>query len=293
VKRVSLFGATGFLGSQVTTVLEPDVALTIVRRRQHDLVKDSTAQLTALLAETKPDVVVNCTGLLSGTTAELVAANVLTTGHLIDAVKAAAPEARLIVLGSAGEYGVVPTGQPVTEDGPAFPVAAYGITKLASTALIQASGLDALSLRVFNPIGPGSGADTVLGRAAASMRAAISQGSNEILLGPLGSYRDFVDVRDVARAIAAAALAPHIGETVLNVGSGNAVLIRDAVKLIAEAAGFTGEIKESDAPQPRSGAVNWIAADITRITQTLGWRPSHTLESSVHALVSGLAGSRP
>jgi nucleoside-diphosphate-sugar epimerase len=293
VKRVSLFGATGFLGSQVTTVLEPDVALTIVRRRQHDLVKDSTAQLTALLAETKPDVVVNCTGLLSGTTAELVAANVLTTGHLIDAVKAAAPEARLIVLGSAGEYGVVPTGQPATEDGPAFPVAAYGITKLASTALIQASGLDALSLRVFNPIGPGSGADTVLGRAAASMRAAISQGSNEILLGPLGSYRDFVDVRDVARAIAAAALAPHIGETVLNVGSGNAVLIRDAVKLIAEAAGFTGEIKESDAPQPRSGAVNWIAADITRITQTLGWRPSHTLESSVHALVSGLAGSRP
>jgi NDP-hexose 4-ketoreductase len=284
VKRVLLFGATGFLGSQVATVLEPDVAMTIVRRRQHDLVKDSTAQLTALLAEARPDVVVNCTGLLSGSTAELVAANVLTTGHLIDAVKAAAPEARLIVLGSAGEYGVVPTGRPVAEDSPAFPVAAYGITKLASTSLIQASGLDALSLRVFNPIGPGSGADTVLGRAAASMRAAMDQGSNEILLGPLGSYRDFVDVRDVARAIAAAALAPHIGETVLNVGSGNAVLIRDAVKLLAEVAGFTGEIKESDAPQARSGAVNWIAADITRITQVLGWRPTHDLESSIRGI---------
>jgi NDP-hexose 4-ketoreductase len=284
VKRVLLFGATGFLGSQVTTVLEPDVALTIVRRRQHDLVKDSPAQLTALLAEARPDVVINCTGLLSGSTAELVAANVLTTGHLIDAVKAAAPEARLIVLGSAGEYGVVPTGQPVAEDSPAFPVAAYGITKLASTALIQASGLDALSLRVFNPIGPGSGADTVLGRAAASMKAAISQGSNEILLGPLGSYRDFVDVRDVARAIAAAALAPHIGETVLNVGSGTAVLIRDAVKLLAKVAGFTGEIRESDAPQHRSGAVNWIAADITRISKALGWRPEHTLESSIRGI---------
>jgi nucleoside-diphosphate-sugar epimerase len=282
VKRVLLFGATGFLGSQVTTVLEPDVALTIVRRQQHDLIKGSAAQLTALVAAARPDVVINCTGLLSGSTAELVAANVLTTGHLIDAVKAAAPAARLIVLGSAGEYGVVPAGQPVTEDSPNAPVAAYGITKLASTALIQASGLDALSLRVFNPIGPGSGADTVLGRAAASMRAALD--SNEILLGPLGSYRDFVDVRDVARAIAAAALAPHIGETVLNVGSGNAVLIRDAVKLLAEVAGFTGVIRESDAPQQRSGAVNWIAADITLISQTLGWRPVHDLESSIRGL---------
>jgi NDP-hexose 4-ketoreductase len=284
VKRVLLFGATGFLGSRVATVLEPDAALIIVRRRQHDLDKDSTAQLMAILAKAKPDVVVNCTGLLSGSTAQLVAANVLTTGHLIDAVKTAAPGARLIVLGSAGEYGVVPAGQPVAEDSPTSPVAAYGITKLASTALIQASGLDAVSLRVFNPIGPGSGADTVLGRAAASMRAAIEQGSDEILLGPLGSYRDFVDVRDVARAIAAAALAPHIGETVLNVGSGNAVLIRDAVKLLAEVAGFTGEIRESDAPQQRSGAVNWIAADITRISQVLGWRPEHDLASSIRGI---------
>jgi NDP-hexose 4-ketoreductase len=284
VKRVLLFGASGFLGNHVATALEPDVALITVRRRQHDLVNDSTAQLTALLADARPDVVVNCTGLLSGSTAELVAANVLTTGHLIDAVKAAAPGARLIVLGSAGEYGVVPAGLPVTEDSPTFPVAAYGITKLASTALIRASGLDALSLRVFNPIGPGSGADTVLGRAAASIRAAIDQGSNEILLGPLGSYRDFVDVRDVARAIAAAALAPHIGETVLNVGSGSAVLIRDAVKLLAEVAGFTGEIRESEAPQQRSGAVNWIAADIALISQVLGWRPSYDLESSIRGI---------
>ncbi|MBP2320670.1 nucleoside-diphosphate-sugar epimerase [Kibdelosporangium banguiense] len=286
MKRVLLFGGSGFLGSQVATVLEPTAVLIIVGRRQHDLVKDSTAELAALITSTEPDVVVNCTGLLSGSAADLVTGNVLTTANLIDAVKAAAPEARLIVLGSAGEYGVVPAGQPVTEDSPTIPVAAYGITKLASTALIQASGLDALSLRVFNPIGPGSGTDTVLGRAAACMRAAMEQGSNEILLGPLGSYRDFVDVRDVARAIATAALAPHIGETVLNVGSGNAVLIRDAVKLLAEVAGFAGEIRESDAPQQRSGAVNWIAADTTRIARTLGWQPEHDLESSVRAMIS-------
>ncbi|MET0234255.1 MAG: NAD(P)-dependent oxidoreductase [Kibdelosporangium sp.] len=287
MKRVLLFGATGFLGSQVSTAFGADVILIGVRRQQHDLRRDSTAQLITLVGAIRPDVVVNCTGLLSGSVAELVAANVLATGHLIDAVRAVAPGARLIVLGSADEYGVVPTGKPVTEDSPTVPVSAYGITKVASTALIQAAGLDAVSLRVFDPIGPGAGGNTVLGRAAAGVRAAMRHGSKEISLGPLDSYCDFVDVRDVARAIALAALAPQVGQTLLNVGSGNAVLTRDAVRLLAETAGFTGEIKESGAPGQRPGAPAWIAADISRIGQALDWRPEYDLGSSIRKMVTG------
>jgi nucleoside-diphosphate-sugar epimerase len=287
MKRVLLFGATGFLGSQVVKVLEPDATLIVAGRHatlRHDLVNDGVDKLTTLLRAVRPDVVVNCTGLLSGTATELVCANVLTTAHLIDAITAAAPRARLVVLGSAGEYGVVPAGRPVNEDSPTVPVATYGITKLASTNMIRSTrALDAVALRVFNPIGPGAGPDTVLGRAAASIRTAMDQGQHEILLGPLDSYRDFVDVRDVARAIAMAALADRIATPVLNVGSGTAVLIRDAVKLLAEVAGFAGAIKESDPPQQRSGAVTWIAADTTRIAQVLGWRPEHTLASSIEA----------
>jgi nucleoside-diphosphate-sugar epimerase len=294
MKRVLLFGATGFLGGHVASALENDprdVTLIRVGRRstpRHDLIADGVDQLAALLRDTRPDVVVNCTGLLSGGAAELVSANVLTTARLIDAVAAEAPDARLVVMGSAGEYGVVPVGRLVAEDSPAAPVATYGITKLASTFLIRSARseyrLDGVSLRVFNPIGPGVGADTVLGRAAGSIRAAMQRGEQSILLGPLSSYRDFVDVRDVARAVSLAALADHIGEPVLNVGSGNAVLIRDAVKLLAETAGFDGEIKESDPPQQRSGAVHWIAADISRIAKALGWRPRHDLASSIQAI---------
>lgn len=286
MKRVLLFGGSGFLGGHVAATLDGWATVVQAGRRsalRHDLINDDVAKLMALLREVKPDVVVNCTGLLSGCAAELVSANVLTTAYLLDAIGAVATGTRLVAMGSAGEYGVVPAGTPVSEDSPTVPVATYGITKLASTSMISSANLDAVSLRVFNPIGPGVGADTVLGRAAASIRTALRDGRNKILLGPLNSYRDFVDVRDVASAIATVALADEVPHRVLNVGSGHAVLIRDAVKLLAEVAGFTGEISEADPPVHRSGAVTWIAADISRIT-ALGWRPEHDLHASIRAL---------
>lgn len=290
MKRVLLFGGSGFLGGKVAAELTGRVELVQAGRRsalRHDLVNDGVGKLTTLVREIKPDVVVNCTGALSGSAADLVSANVLTTAHLLDAISAAAPAARLVVLGSAGEYGVVPPGTPVTEDSPTVPVAAYGVTKLAATSMAVASTVDAVALRVFNPIGPGIGADTVLGRAAASIRTALHHGETKIRLGPLDSYRDFVDVRDVATAIAAVVHADEVPHPVLNVGSGHAVLIRDAVKLLAEVAGFDGEISEADPPVNRSGAVTWIAADITRITTDLGWRPAHDLRTSVASVYRG------
>ncbi|CAM4089808.1 NAD(P)-dependent oxidoreductase [Kibdelosporangium persicum] len=286
MKRVLLFGGTGFLGSKVVTALDGRATVIQAGRRsalRHDLVNDDVTKLMTLLREVKPDVVVNCTGLLSGSAADLVSANVLTTAYLLDAIGSATAGTRLVVMGSAGEYGVVPVGKPVTEDSPTAPVAAYGVTKLASTMMVASSPVDAVSLRVFNPIGPGVGADTVLGRAAASIRTALHHGETKILLGPLDSYRDFVDVRDVASAIATVALADAVPHRVLNVGSGHPVLIRDAVKLLAEVAGFTGEISEADPPVSRSGAVTWIAADTTRLT-ALGWRPQHDLATAIRTL---------
>ncbi len=84
--RVVLFGASGFIGRQVARELARSSVLLPIGRAQHDLVGGTADELTAVLRENRPDVVINCTGRLAGTTAELVTANVVVTAKLIDAV---------------------------------------------------------------------------------------------------------------------------------------------------------------------------------------------------------------
>jgi nucleoside-diphosphate-sugar epimerase len=182
-------------------------------------------------------------------------------------------------LGSAGEYGVVPHGRAVTEDDPTVPVAGYGISHLAGTSLFQrATGVDAVSLRVFNPIGPGMSAENMLGRAAQRIREADGGG---ITMGPLSAHRDFVDVRDLAALVAAVLRPAELKHRVFNAGSGRAASGREAVLLLAEAAGFTGEILEQGRGPQRSAAVDWIQADVRRAHDELGWTPTRDLATSI------------
>jgi NDP-hexose 4-ketoreductase len=286
-----LFGASGFLGGHVRAALEQEGGVervSWVGRDRCDLVAASVEDLVTLLREVAPTVVVNCTGRLDGTGYQLIQANTLVTAILIDAIERAGSGTRLIRLGSAGEYGPVPFGRSVAEDDPAAPVSEYGLSHLAATRLVEFAGtagrVDGVTLRVFNPIGPGLGGETLLGRAAVRLYEALVEGADIVTMGPLSAYRDFVDARDVARAVVRAALVPTLPARVVNVGSGWAVTAREAVRLLARAAGYTGEIREAGAPSARSATVDWIRADISRAAQALGWQPSYDLTDSVQAI---------
>lgn len=304
--RVLLLGASGFLGRHIHQALrgDPRVETMVCLGRknrppgaevwvQHDLASGSVDDLTAILREAQPDVVVSAVGSLAGSARHLVEANVLAVAKLLEAMESAAPGARLVKLGSAGEYGSVVPGLAVNEESPTRPVSAYGVTRLASAQLVSLAKtegrLDGTVLRVFNPIGAGMGGENMLGRAAAQMVEALASGRDYIELGPLSAYRDYVDVRDVARAVVDAALTPRSPSAILNVGSGRAVQNRELVRLLAAVAGFQGEIREGRAAPARSAGVNWIQADLTRITQELGWKPVYSLRDSAEYLWSEVA----
>ncbi len=293
--RVMLFGATGFLGRAAGVALRDDPRVSdvvAVGRRpvpgwrwiRHDLVTDPADELVRLLRQVAPDAVVNCAGRLAGSYAELVAANTGAVASLVDAVIASAPGARLVTLGSAAEYGVVRPGRTVRETDPAIPVSGYGVTRLAATQMVElasrAGEIDAIVLRVFNPVGPGLPEDNVAGRAIRELRQALDTAATEIRMGPLGAYRDFVDVRDVASAVVTAVFATRPRGVVCNIGSGTAVTARTVVHLLAEAAGFAGTITESDRPSHRSPGVDWIAADPHHTAAALGWSARYRLAES-------------
>jgi nucleoside-diphosphate-sugar epimerase len=308
MSRILLLGATGFIGQHVLNALKADPrtgSVVGLGRKYHqpkegqewvqlDLMTASTADIAKLLEQVKPDAIINCMGTLTGSLDYMVEANIGVVAKLIEAIKQAAPRARLVKLGSAGEYGVVSEGKSVSEADWPRPVGAYGVTRLASTQMValetQEGRLNGIVLRVFNPVGSRLPAENMLGRAALNIKQAIAQNQPYIQMGPLGAYRDFVDARDVGRAIALAALAPQpaLEHTILNVASGKAVPSRELVHLLVSVSGYKGEIREGNPPPARSAGVNWIQGDIHLIEQALGWKPQYSLRESVEDLWSAL-----
>ncbi|MFI9240505.1 NAD-dependent epimerase/dehydratase family protein [Streptomyces sp. NPDC053079] len=288
--RILVLGATGFLGRHAAERLRalpgarvldggraPGSALPL------DLAGADPGHLAAVLREAAPDAVVNCAGAVGGSALALTAVNARGPAALCEALHAAAPDARLVHLGSAAEYGPSDGHRPVAEADPARPLGLYGASKLAGTLAVTGSGLDAVVLRVFNPVGPGAPAASLPGRLAQELHRAGPDG--RVRTGDLSAYRDFVDARDVADAVVRAVTAPRPLPGVLNVAGGTARPVRDVAEGLLRAAGFAGaaadRIDEGGDGSPRSAAVPWQQADITAAARALEWVPRHRLEDSL------------
>ncbi|MFG1925599.1 NAD-dependent epimerase/dehydratase family protein [Cryptosporangium sp. NPDC048952] len=293
--RLMLLGADGFVGEHVRTRLaaEPDVEVTTVTRRgdvaadvRLDLAESAVAVAHAL-RDTTPDTVVNCAGSTAGDPPSLAANNLVAVSNLVDAMLTAGRPLRLVHIGSVAEYGRIPGGEAAREDSPERPVTPYGLTKLAATHVVRtaaAAGLDAVTLRVTTPIGPGTPSSMLAGRLVGQLRQIEAAGAGGVTTGPLDDVRDYVDIRDVADAIVAAAVRPR-GQAalpvVLNVGSGVATPTREMVDALLGLAGFTGGHRTDGGG---STALPYQHADVTAARETLGWSPTRSLDDSLAAL---------
>lgn len=245
--------------------------------------------LAEALGRIDPDVIVNCAGRTRGDEAQLHAANVESVERLLAALQLAELRPRLIHIGSAAEYGVATENAPVAEDAETRPAAPYGASKLAGTELVRAARargeVDAVVLRVFNAVGPGMPPDTLAGAALERLRAAVATRAPRVEMGPLDAVRDFVDVRDIAAAVAAAARARPLPPPIVNVGTGRPSTARELVEALARRLGFSGEIAETKQGSSRSASVSWMVADVSAAERHLGWRAAHDLDSIAASLV--------
>ena len=283
-ERVMVFGAGGFLGARICALLaDRGVEYRGLSRsrgepyRQCDLAAMHPYALDTQIGMYKPTVIVNAVGATVGEPADLVRANVIAVEALLASAHDNASHARFVQLGSAAEYGGGPHGTSVDEQAAPQPAGPYGITKLAGSELVQRAqrnGADAVVLRIFDVIGPGAPASTLTGRVIRDLRS-----RQLIEVGSLDVWRDFVDVRDVAEAVIAVALADAKPPPVLNVGTGRATLSRDVAGQLFELSGQPAKIVE-DADDHRPG-VSWQQADIQLIGRRLGWSPKISLEQSL------------
>lgn len=287
--------AFGAVGARVVRVSRGGVDGDGCRTVRLDLTEAGPAELARLCADTRARILVNASGAVwGGGERQMAEANTELVSRLAGAVAALPDRPRLIHLGSAYEYGPADPGTSIGEDWPTAPTTVYGRTKLrGSQAVLRAAaelGVDGVVLRVGVACGPGAPGNSLAGVVAAHLAA----GREELRLAPLHDHRDLVDVRDVADAVVAAALAPSraVAGRVVNIGSGRAVPVRALVDLMISLSGLPVRLVEDPALHRARSDAAWQRLDIGRARRLLGWSPRRTLRESVRDLLAA-AGVEP
>lgn len=291
-------GASGFLGRQVLAALGGRGEVWALGRRcpagwpagrflGADL--EEPASVARAVREAQPDAVIHAAGKTPpAEPTDFYRANTLATLHLLDALRSAGRAVRVVLAGSAAELGPVAVeALPVGEDHPCRPADPYALSKWLATCAGLAAGppLEVVAARIFNPIGPGQPGNQALGRFAARL---VDPGGGPLVVGDLDARRDFIDVRDVARALVALAERGRAG-LVYNVGTGRSRRVGDGLAHLLRRSGRAVEVRADPAltgpPGPRDSR-----ADIGRIIAHTGWRPGFTWERSLDDLWDAAAG---
>jgi GDP-4-dehydro-6-deoxy-D-mannose reductase len=212
---------------------------------------------------------------------EAVRVNVLGTATVLTALEQL-PKTRLVLASSADVYGA-PDRVPVDEQAPLRPGNVYSATKVAAEALARElaarHGAPIVILRPANQNGPRQHPG-LAASAFAKQIAEAEAGIAEPLVrhGRLDAERDFLDVRDMARAYTAAL---DLGESgTFNVGTGQAVAIAEILEMLIGLARIPVRA-ELDPSRVRGGEPTRIALDSTRFRQKTGWSPRIALADSL------------
>ena len=181
--------------------------------------------------------------------------------------------------------------EAVGEDAPTDPRNVYAATKLhqehLAAAFSRETGVPVAALRYHNVYGPRMPRDTPYAGVAAIFSSALAAGRPPHVLEDGGQLRDFVHVRDVARANLLALSAEEPVAGALNVCSGRRRSIADMARALHAAAG-------PDAPAPeivggyRLGDVRHVFADPGRAERVLGFTAREDFDAGMAELAAAM-----
>ncbi|MFZ3171863.1 MAG: GDP-mannose 4,6-dehydratase [Carboxydocellales bacterium] len=212
-------------------------------------------------------------------------ANLLGTVRLLEAVRKSGENPKVLLVGSAEEYGLVsPKEVPVKETNPLRPMSPYGASKAATSMLaaqyFRAYKIPIIYARPFNHIGPRQSLGFVTSDFAKQI-AEIELGLLEpiIRVGNLEAQRDFTDVRDVVRAYYLLSQKGQPGE-IYNVSSGQAVPIEYILQTYLELAKVKISV-EADPARMRPSDVPILLGESNKLNIDTGWKVAVPLLKSL------------
>ncbi|MBI2893587.1 MAG: NAD-dependent epimerase/dehydratase family protein [Deltaproteobacteria bacterium] len=185
----------------------------------------------------------------------------------------------------------IPTREPLA----GTPTTVYALSSYDRERMCLVLGLayeiPTVVLRIANAYGPRLRLGDPDAGVIAAMASRLFAGAPPLLYEDGLQLRDFVDVRDVARAFRLALEVKVAAGQVFNVGSGEQWTIRDVARRLAVALGMP--LVEPRAPgRYRPGDVRHSFPDIGRALGVLGYRPSVRLPAGLRSLAAWIEERR-
>ena len=303
--RALITGISGFVGSHLAeyllehtdwhvagTVYGPEENIEHLRDRL-ELYPAELSELetvTSILEQARPDHIFHLAAqpLVSLSRRDpwgTLASNIRLQLNILEAVARLDSAARILVVGSSEEYGLVrPDELPIKETNPLRPTSPYAVSKVAQDMLgLQyhlSHRLYTVRVRPFNHIGPRQSLGFVapdfarqIARAEAGLQEPV------IRVGNLEPQRDFSDVRDVVRGYHLLITQGEPGE-VYNLGSEQARSVGELLEKLLVMSEVPITV-EQDPERVRPTDVPVIFGDCTRIRERTGWRPRISFEQSL------------
>jgi dTDP-L-rhamnose 4-epimerase len=185
----------------------------------------------------------------------------------------------------------VPVAEPISEGAPADPRNVYAATKLHQEHLActfaRETGVPVTILRYHNVYGPGMPRDTPYAGVAALFADALAAGRPPRVFEDGEQLRDFVHVRDVARANVLALTAPEPVTGSLNVCSGTPRSVGELAHALRDGA-FPGAPEPVVTGEFRLGDVRHVFADPSRAARTLGFHAREDFAAGICELAGTL-----
>lgn len=241
--RALITGASGFIGSRLATDLEAEGF--DVERLRHGALGGGFDGMESVVRHIRPDIVFHLAGTFrSSRVSQMIEANCLYAAKLLDALKAQGLKCRVVLMGSAAEYGLVEeSALPIREDQPARPETWYGISKLSQTMIGLAfarEGMNIVIARPYNVLGVGMSESLAIPGFARQLRDIRSGRAPAVLkTGNLDTSRDFISLNACVHALILLGRAEGASGSIVNICSGKSWTIRSIVERMLNITGLS------------------------------------------------------
>jgi GDP-4-dehydro-6-deoxy-D-mannose reductase len=246
-----------------------------------------------LVAEVKPQAIIHLAARKPGGRDDIwpvLADNVRMAGNVLSAANEVAPGARVLIPGSAAQYGMG-SSRPLPETAKTEPLSPYGAIKCVLEAVCRGTPLwvsvHVIWTRSFNHVGPGQGLDAPVASWSRQIAEAECHDSGTLRTGRLDVVRDFLDVRDVADAYLDLVYGP--AEGVFNVCSGRPVSLRHVAETLIGLSAVPIRLTQDPALE-RSLDPPCVVGDPARLRAVTGWEPQFDLERSLRDVLDEWRG---